>query len=86
MAGRQVFYSFHYDNDVFRTQQIRNIGTVEGVKPISPNEWEQAGKRPGGIKKWIDDNMQYKSCVIVLVGTETALRPWVAIRDYQSME
>ena len=77
MAKRQVFYSFHFDNDVMRTQQVRNIGVIEGNKPVSANEWEEAGKKPGGIEKWIDDNMKYKSCVVVLVGTETANRPWV---------
>lgn len=77
MAGRQVFFSFHFDNDVFGTQQVRNIGALESAKPLSPNEWEVAGKRNGGTKKWIDDNMKCKSCVIVLVGSETATRPWV---------
>ena len=37
MAKRQVFYSFHYANDVMRVQQIRNIGMVEGNSPVSPN-------------------------------------------------
>ncbi|MDQ1224403.1 hypothetical protein QE443_000564 [Pantoea ananatis] len=27
---RQVFYSFHFDNDVMRVQQIRNMGVIEG--------------------------------------------------------
>jgi len=36
---RQVFYSFHYDNDVFRVQQIRNIGMLEENTPVSVNEW-----------------------------------------------
>ena len=78
MPKRQVFYSFHYDNDVFRVQQIRNIGALDGNAPVSPNEWEQI-KRTGdkAIEKWIDDNMKYKSCVIVLIGEETASRPWV---------
>lgn len=78
MAKRQVFYSFHYDNDVFRVQQIRNIGALEDNKPVSANEWESA-KRGGeaSIKKWIDDNLRYKSCVVVLVGEETANRKWV---------
>ncbi len=78
MAKRQVFYSFHYDNDVFRVQQIRNIGALEDNKPVSANEWESV-KRGGeaSIKKWIDDNLRYKSCVIVLVGEETANRKWV---------
>jgi len=77
MPARKVFYSFHFDNDVMRTQQVRNIGVIEGNKPVSANEWETARKTPGGIEKWIDDNMKYKSCVIVLVGSETAQRPWV---------
>lgn len=78
MAKRQVFYSFHYDNDVFRVQQIRNIGALEDNKPVSANEWENI-KRGGEalIKKWIDDNLRYKSCVVVLVGEETANRKWV---------
>lgn len=78
MAKRQIFYSFHYDNDVFRVQQIRNIGALEENKPVSANEWEQV-KRGGetAIKRWIDENIQYKSCIVVLIGSETANRPWV---------
>ena len=74
---RQVFYSFHFDNDVMRVQQIRNMGVIEGDEPASANEWEQLKKKDGGQKKWIDDNMAYRSCVIVLIGEETAKRPWV---------
>lgn len=78
MAKRQIFYSFHYDNDVFRVQQIRNIGSLEDNKPVSTNEWEQV-KRGGdeAIQRWIDDNMRNKSCLIVLIGTETSNRKWV---------
>jgi len=75
---RQIFFSFHYDNDVFRVQQIRNIGALEENKPVSPNDWETVKK--GGdkaIEKWIDDNMKYRSCVVVLIGEETSKRPWV---------
>lgn len=75
---RQVFYSFHYGNDVMRVAQIRNIGALEDNKPVSANEWEEV-KRKGqkAIENWIDDNMRNRSCVIVLVGEETANRPWV---------
>jgi hypothetical protein len=61
-----------------RVQQIRNIGVLEGNTPVSVNEWETI-KKSGekAVEKWIDDNMYYKSCVIVLIGTETADRPWV---------
>lgn len=73
----QVFYSFHFDNDVMRVQQIRNIGVIEGNEPVSKNDWEVAGKTPGRIEKWIDENMKNKSCVVVLIGSETSKRPWV---------
>lgn len=78
MAKRQVFYSFHYDNDVFRVQQIRNIGVLEGDTPVSANDWEQIKRRgDASVERWIDDNMRYKSCLIVLIGSETANRKWV---------
>jgi hypothetical protein len=73
----QVFYSFHFDNDVFRVQQIRNIGVIDGNEPVSKNDWEQAQRTPGGIERWIDNAMKYKTCVVVLIGSETYLRPWV---------
>lgn len=78
MAKKQIFMSFHFDNDVMRVQQIRNIGALEGNEPVSVNTWEEV-KRKGNasIEKWIDDNMKYRSCVVVLVGEETASRPWV---------
>jgi len=28
MAREPTFYSFHFDNDVFRVQQIRNMGVI----------------------------------------------------------
>lgn len=81
MAKRQIFYSFHFKNDVMRVQQVRNMGVIEGNEPTSPNNWEEL-KRKGdkSIKKWIDDNMKYRSCVVVLIGSNTAGRKWV---DYE---
>lgn len=78
MAREPVFYSFHYDDDVFRVQQIRKMGVVDGNEPVSPNDWEQV-KRKGdaAVEKWIDDSLKYKRCVIVLIGSETANRKWV---------
>ena len=78
MARDPVFYSFHYDNDVFRTQQIRNMGVVEGDEPVSPNDWEQIKRRGAqAVERWIEESMKYKRCVIVLVGSETSTRRWV---------
>lgn len=75
---RQVFYSFHFANDVLRVSQIRSIGALEDNKPVSANDWEEVKKKgDAGIKKWIDDNMNYRSCVVVMVGEETSKRKWV---------
>src|SRR3546814_5904094 len=76
--ARRVFFSFHFANDFWRTQQVRNIGALEGQSLCTANAWEEV-KRKGkaSIEKWIDDNMYGKSCVVVLVGSETANRPWV---------
>lgn len=38
MPKRQIFYSFHFNNDVMRVQQVRNMGVVEGNVPVSPND------------------------------------------------
>ena len=87
MAKRQVFYSFHYGNDVFRVQQIRNIGALEDNEPVSPNEWESIKRRgEASIKEWIDNNLRYKSCVIVLIGEETANRKWVQYEIEKALE
>lgn len=78
MAKPKVFYSFHFGNDVMRVQQIRNMGVIEGNAPVTPNEWEEV-KRKGtaSVENWIHENMNYKDCVVVLIGSETAKRPWV---------
>lgn len=84
---RRCFYSFHYKNDVWRTAQVRNIGKVEGNKPTSDNHWEEITK--GGdkaIQKWIDAEMLGRTCTIVLVGTETAGRPWINYEIKKSWE
>ncbi len=78
---RRVFYSFHYQPDSWRASQVRNMGVVEGNQPASDNDWEAITE--GGeneIEDWIDDQMHGRSCVVVLVGTNTAERKWI---DYE---
>ena len=76
--ARRVFYSFHYAPDNWRAAMVRNIGSIEGNRPATDNGWE-AVKRGGdaAIKKWIADQMKYRSCTVVLVGTNTADRKWI---------
>ena len=75
---RRVFFSFHYKPDSWRASKVRNIGKLEGNSPASDNDWETITK--GGdaaIKRWIDTQMYGRSCVVVLVGTNTANRKWI---------
>jgi hypothetical protein len=74
----KIFYSFHYELDVIRTQQVRNIGSVEENKPVSPTEWEEVKRRgDNSVKNWIDKNLANADCLIVLIGQQTWTRPWV---------
>lgn len=84
---RQVFYSFCYNDDCWRTQQIRNMGIVDGNQPASPNNWEET-KRKGdnAIYNWIDNNLNHRSCTIVLIGKNTASRKFVRYEIEKSWE
>lgn len=84
---RQVFYSFHFKNDAWRAGQVRNIGVVEGNKPVSENEWEEVKKKGKvNIENWINEQLKYKNCTIVLIGSETANREWVRYEIKRSWE
>lgn len=76
--ARKVFFSFHFDNDYWRTQQVRNMNALEGNPLCSPNAWEEVKKKgDAAIESWITKEMAGRSCVIVLVGSQTASRKWV---------
>ena len=76
--ARKTFYSFHYKPDASRAGQVRNIGVVEGNTPVSDNDWETVtGGGDAAIKKWIADQMNGRSCTIVLIGSNTAGRKWI---------
>ena len=76
--ARRVFFSFHYKPDNWRTAEVRNMGVVEGNAPVSDNDWETV-KRGGdaAIRRWINEQIQGKSCAIVLIGSNTAGRKWI---------
>lgn len=76
--ARRCFFSFHYVPDNWRAATVRSIGSIEGNKPASDNGWEAV--KAGGdtaIKRWIGNQMEGRSCTIVLIGTNTANRKWI---------
>lgn len=75
---RKVFYSFYYDDDAARVQQIKNMGRVESQPLLTGNKWEEVRARGDkAIETWINEQMAGKTCLVVLVGAKTASRPWV---------
>jgi hypothetical protein len=82
--ARKVFFSFHHAADSARASQVRNAGVLEGNRPVSDNDWEAVKK--GGdkaIQAWIDEQLQGRSCTVVLIGRATAGRKWI---DYEIRE
>ena len=78
MSPRMVFYSFHFDDDGMRAQQIINIGIIDGNNPVAAHDWDEIIKKGDiAVKKWINDKINCCSCLIVLVGEQTSKRPFI---------
>ena len=78
MAKRQVFFSFEYNKDAWRASQVRNMGKVDSKSTFSDNDWEEVKKKSDAeIKKSINEQMEKRSCLVVLVGATTSGRKWI---------
>lgn len=76
--ARRCFFSFHYKPDSQRVSQVRQIGSIEGNRPATDNDWEKiTGGGDAAIKEWIAEQIYGKSCTLVLVGANTANRKWI---------
>ena len=81
MAKRQVFFSFEFNKDAWRASQVRNMGKVDDSSTFSDNDWEEVKEKTDAkIKEWIDNQMNKRSCLVVLVGKTTSGRKWI---DYE---
>lgn len=78
MPKRRVFFSFEYRKDAWRASMVRNMGKVDKSSAFSDNDWEEVKwKNDAAIRKWIDEQMAMRSCIIVLIGATTSTRRWV---------
>jgi hypothetical protein len=79
--ARQTFFSFHYERDSWRAGQVRNCNVVASEDEhgfIDGVEWETIKSQGDeAIERWIAEQMEYTSVTVVLIGAETADRPWV---------
>jgi hypothetical protein len=88
--ARKVFFGFHYQRDAWRVSQVRNSGVVRAYEknPFFHDRaaWEKIKRAtPGGTQTWIDSQLRETSVTVVLIGTETASRPWVKYEVQKSI-
>lgn len=85
--ARKVFFSFHHAGDILRIGQIRNTWLTKGEDCgyVDAADWEKI-KRGGdeAVKRWINDQLNGTSVTVVLIGSQTASRPWVQYEIMQS--
>ena len=89
--ARRVFFSFHYKNDVWRANIVRNSWVTKDDKEaagfVDAAEFEEVEK--GGetaIKKWINKQLEGTSVTVVLIGSETSKREYVKFELQKSYE
>lgn len=88
--ARHVFFSFHYQRDIFRVNIVRNSGIVIGSAAAGFHDaslWEET-KRQGddAVKRLIDRGLEGTSVTAVLIGAETANRKFVDYEIEQSIK
>jgi hypothetical protein len=76
--ARHAFYCLHYDADRSRVAGILSSSALQGNLEAKIPEWDKI-KRSGdfAIKRWIENGLKGRSCCVVLIGAQTATRPWV---------
>lgn len=89
--ARRVFFSFHYEADVWRASQVRNSWLTKPDREAAgfwdAASWESV-KRKGdaAVKRWIDSQLNGTSVTVVLIGTATASRAYVRYEIEKSHE
>ena len=87
--ARRAFFSFHYSRDVWRANQVRNCNVIAGADTAGFfDHSEYLGAKVAGddgIKRMILRHLKGTSVTIVLIGSETASRPWVRFEIEQSI-
>ena len=79
--ARRVFFSFHYKNDVWRANQVRNSWVTQSKEAagfIDSAEFEKIKKKgDAAVEKWIDKQLNNTSVTVILIGSETCDRKYV---------
>lgn len=87
--ARRVFFSFHYERDIWRASQIRNSWVTKPDREAAgfwdAALWEEVKKKSKeAIERWIDNQLEGTSITVVLIGYETHNRDYVNYEIKQS--
>lgn len=87
--ARRVFFSFHYQRDIWRVNQIRNIGEIVGTAAAGFHDaslWEESKKKGDAfIKAMIDEGLKNTAVTVVCIGGATAGRKFINYEISQSI-
>jgi hypothetical protein len=87
--ARRVFFSFHYERDIWRVNVVRNSGAIEGVAAAGFHDaslWEETKRRgDDAVKRLIDSGLAGTSVTVVLIGAKTAQRQYVSYEIAKSL-
>lgn len=86
---RRVFFSFHYERDIWRVNVVRNSWLTKSDRESAgfwdSSLWEKTKLRgENAIKRLIDEGLKYSSVTTVLIGAKTATRKYVLYEMEQS--
>lgn len=88
--ARSVFFSFHYQRDIFRVQQIKKHHITKGSYTQAgyfDGSLEEKAKTSGVgvVKNLINDGMAGSSVLCLLIGQETWSRHWCYYEAFRAI-
>lgn len=87
--ARRVFFSFHYQRDIWRVNQIRNVGEIVGTAAAGFHDaslWEATkAKGDAAVKALIDEGLRNTSVMVVCIGAKSAGRKFIDYEINQSI-
>ncbi len=87
--ARRVFFSFHYQRDIWRVNQIRSIPNITGCSAAGFQDaslWEEAKtKGDAEVKRLIDNGLKDTTVTVVCIGAKTFGRTYINYEIEQSI-
>lgn len=89
--ARSVFFSFHYQRDIFRVQQVKQHYVTKGTYTAAgyfDGSLEEKAQKEGddAVRRLIDGGLKGSTVLCVLIGNQTATRHWVYYEILKGIE